>query len=211
MDTPFIRGYGVCQAAFKKYLRKGSHGAALGDRQGLRRARMLPQFVDRTVEAGILHFANAGKCSWQKYAQWAWIAVRAQGFVESENRWRVQANGHEKLGCATPGLFSAFHGQIHGATGYAARLAGARFLIILLTSISGNENTTLRFHPVDDHVHGRARRIEMGKHRGRSASGFRRQTGGQPFQISEHRQDTGALRNLFMPPVVAPLRKRRRK
>jgi dTDP-4-dehydrorhamnose reductase len=34
-------------------------------------ARMLPQFFDRTVEGGILHFANAGKCSWQEYAQWA--------------------------------------------------------------------------------------------------------------------------------------------
>src|SRR6266481_10056668 len=34
-------------------------------------ARMLPQFFDRDVEGGILHFANAGKCSWQEYAQWA--------------------------------------------------------------------------------------------------------------------------------------------
>ena len=32
---------------------------------------MLPRFFDRDVEAGILHFANAGKCSWQDYAQWA--------------------------------------------------------------------------------------------------------------------------------------------
>jgi dTDP-4-dehydrorhamnose reductase len=34
-------------------------------------ARMLPQFFNRDVEGGILHFANAGKCSWQEYAQWA--------------------------------------------------------------------------------------------------------------------------------------------
>ncbi|HEY4270508.1 MAG TPA: dTDP-4-dehydrorhamnose reductase [Candidatus Udaeobacter sp.] len=34
-------------------------------------ARMLPQFFVRDVEGGILHFANAGKCSWQEYAQWA--------------------------------------------------------------------------------------------------------------------------------------------
>jgi dTDP-4-dehydrorhamnose reductase len=34
-------------------------------------ARMLPQFFDRDVEGSILHFANAGKCSWQEYAQWA--------------------------------------------------------------------------------------------------------------------------------------------
>lgn len=34
-------------------------------------AKMLPQFFDCDVEGGILHFANAGKCSWQEYAQWA--------------------------------------------------------------------------------------------------------------------------------------------
>ena len=34
-------------------------------------AWMLPQFFDRGVEGGILHYANAGKCSWQEYAQWA--------------------------------------------------------------------------------------------------------------------------------------------
>jgi dTDP-4-dehydrorhamnose reductase len=34
-------------------------------------AHMLPQFFDRGVAGGILHFANAGKCSWQEYAQWA--------------------------------------------------------------------------------------------------------------------------------------------
>jgi dTDP-4-dehydrorhamnose reductase len=34
-------------------------------------ANMLPQFFDRGVAGGILHFANAGKCSWQEYAQWA--------------------------------------------------------------------------------------------------------------------------------------------
>src|SRR6266700_6196409 len=34
-------------------------------------ARMLPQFFDRGVAGGILHFVNAGKCSWQEYAQWA--------------------------------------------------------------------------------------------------------------------------------------------
>ena len=34
-------------------------------------AKMLPQFFDRGVEGGIIHFANNGKCSWQEYAQWA--------------------------------------------------------------------------------------------------------------------------------------------
>ena len=34
-------------------------------------AHMLPQFFDRGGPGGILHFANAGKCTWQEYAQWA--------------------------------------------------------------------------------------------------------------------------------------------
>src|SRR6267154_708211 len=42
-------------------------------------APMLPQFFDRGVEGGILHFANAGKCSWQEYAQWALDCCRDAG------------------------------------------------------------------------------------------------------------------------------------
>jgi len=42
-------------------------------------AKMLPHFFDRGVEGGILHFANAGKCSWQEYAQWALDCCRDAG------------------------------------------------------------------------------------------------------------------------------------
>ena len=41
-------------------------------------ARMLPQFFNRD-EGGILHFANAGKCSWQEYAQWGLDCCREAG------------------------------------------------------------------------------------------------------------------------------------
>jgi dTDP-4-dehydrorhamnose reductase len=34
-------------------------------------AKMLPRFFELDLEDGILHFANAGECSWQEYAQWA--------------------------------------------------------------------------------------------------------------------------------------------
>jgi dTDP-4-dehydrorhamnose reductase len=44
-------------------------------------ARILPQFFDRAVEGGILHFANAGKCSWQEYAQWALDCCRDAGIA----------------------------------------------------------------------------------------------------------------------------------
>ena len=42
-------------------------------------ARMMSQFFDRGVAGGILHFANAGKCSWQEYAQWALDCCRDAG------------------------------------------------------------------------------------------------------------------------------------
>jgi dTDP-4-dehydrorhamnose reductase len=42
-------------------------------------AKMLPQFFDGDGQAGILHFANAGECSWQEYAQWALDCCREFG------------------------------------------------------------------------------------------------------------------------------------
>ncbi len=42
-------------------------------------ANMLPQFFDHSVPGGILHFANAGKCTWQEYAQWALDCCRDAG------------------------------------------------------------------------------------------------------------------------------------
>ena len=42
-------------------------------------ANMLPQFFDRGVAGGVLHFANAGKCTWQEYAQWALDSCRDAG------------------------------------------------------------------------------------------------------------------------------------
>jgi dTDP-4-dehydrorhamnose reductase len=42
-------------------------------------AGMLPQFFDRGVGGGILHFASAGKCSWREYAQWALDCCRDAG------------------------------------------------------------------------------------------------------------------------------------
>jgi len=42
-------------------------------------AHMLLQFFDREIAGGILHFANAGKCTWQEYAQWALDCCRDAG------------------------------------------------------------------------------------------------------------------------------------
>ena len=42
-------------------------------------ANMLPQFFDRGVAGGVLHFANAGECTWQEYAQWALDCCRDAG------------------------------------------------------------------------------------------------------------------------------------
>src|SRR5438128_1796237 len=42
-------------------------------------AETLPHFFDSNVQGGILHFSNAGKCSWQEYAQWALDCCRDAG------------------------------------------------------------------------------------------------------------------------------------
>lgn len=42
-------------------------------------AQMLPQFFDVDVRGGLLHFANAGECSWQEYAQFALDSCHSLG------------------------------------------------------------------------------------------------------------------------------------
>jgi dTDP-4-dehydrorhamnose reductase len=42
-------------------------------------AEMLSQFLDVDVPGGVLHFANAGECSWQEYAQHALDRCLASG------------------------------------------------------------------------------------------------------------------------------------
>jgi dTDP-4-dehydrorhamnose reductase len=42
-------------------------------------AQMLPRFFDLGVGGGILHFANAGECSWQEYAQFSVDCCRSLG------------------------------------------------------------------------------------------------------------------------------------
>src|SRR4030095_1294743 len=58
-------------------------------------AAMLARFFTGNVSGGILHFANAGRCSWREYAQWAvdcchearkTRAARETGFFCSTNQ-----------------------------------------------------------------------------------------------------------------------------
>jgi dTDP-4-dehydrorhamnose reductase len=44
-------------------------------------AEMLPRFFGSDAPGGILHFANAGQCSWQEYAQWAVNCCRDAGLL----------------------------------------------------------------------------------------------------------------------------------
>ena len=77
---------------------------------------MLPQFFDRAASAGgILHFANAGKCTWQEYAQWALDCCRDAGIsLKARTVGALKLSENDKLGRAPPRLFRAFHRQIYG-------------------------------------------------------------------------------------------------
>jgi dTDP-4-dehydrorhamnose reductase len=48
-------------------------------------AEMLPQLFDLDVNGGILHFTDAGECSWQEYAQWALDCCRGFGLPVKAN------------------------------------------------------------------------------------------------------------------------------
>jgi dTDP-4-dehydrorhamnose reductase len=55
-------------------------------------AEMLPRVFARNSLGGILHFANAGQCSWQEYAQWAVDCCRDAGLA-----LKVKTIGARKL------------------------------------------------------------------------------------------------------------------
>ena len=70
--------------AMIKRAREEEHIQAIGDKFSTPSytgdiAKMLPRFFDRDVPGGILHFANAGECSWQEYAQFALDCCRSLG------------------------------------------------------------------------------------------------------------------------------------
>jgi dTDP-4-dehydrorhamnose reductase len=61
-------------------------------------AGMLPQFFDGNAEGGILHFANAGECSWREYAQWALDCCRAVGVpVKARTVGAIKLNDMTRL------------------------------------------------------------------------------------------------------------------
>ena len=91
-------------------------------------ARMLPQFVDRTVEGGILHFANAGKCSWLKYAQWALDCCQSAGVSLKAKTVGACKLTDMKSWVARRPVYSVLSTTKYTElTGTAARLAGAVF------------------------------------------------------------------------------------
>jgi dTDP-4-dehydrorhamnose reductase len=70
--------------AIIKRAREGDHVDAIADKFSAPTytrdiAQMLPRFFDVDVERGILHFANAGECSWQEYAQFALDSCHSLG------------------------------------------------------------------------------------------------------------------------------------
>jgi len=67
-----------------KRARENEHVEAIADKfstptNTLDIVEMLPRFFDLHVDGSILHFANAGECSWQEYAQFSLDCCRSLG------------------------------------------------------------------------------------------------------------------------------------
>ena len=90
-------------------------------------AQMLPQFFHGTVGGGILHFANAGKCSWQEYAQWALDCCREAGLpLKATTVGAVKLNDMKNWVARRPVysvLFTAKYAELTGSAPRAWREA----------------------------------------------------------------------------------------
>jgi dTDP-4-dehydrorhamnose reductase len=67
-----------------KRARENEHVEAIADKfstptNTLDIVEMLPRFFDLHVDGSVLHFANAGECSWQEYAQFSLDCCRSLG------------------------------------------------------------------------------------------------------------------------------------
>ena len=105
-------------------------------------ANMLPQFFDRGVAGGVLHFANAGKCTWQEYAQWALDCCRDAGIslkgatvgalkLSEMTRVRQGSGGHAPWIARRPVysvLSTAKYAQLTGASPRTWREAVADYI-----------------------------------------------------------------------------------
>jgi len=95
-------------------------------------ARMLPHFFERSVDGGILHFANAGKCSWQEYAQWALdCCQRANVSLKAKTVGAVKLHDMKTWVARRPVysvLSTAKYGQLTGTSPRAWREAVADYI-----------------------------------------------------------------------------------
>jgi len=105
-------------------------------------ANMLPQFFDHGVAGGVLHFANAGKCTWQEYAQWALDCCRDAGIslkgatvgalkLSEMTRVRQGSGGHAPWIARRPVysvLSTAKYAQLTGASPRTWREAVADYI-----------------------------------------------------------------------------------
>ena len=105
-------------------------------------AGMLPQFFEGNLEGGILHFANAGECSWREYAQWALdccrgfgvpVKARTVGAIKLSDMTRLrQGDGGEANWIARRPVYSvlssAKYGKLTGRSPRAWREAVADYI-----------------------------------------------------------------------------------
>ena len=77
---------------------------------------------------GILHFANAGHCNWQEYAQWALDCCHDAGVpLKTKTVGARKLREMVQLDRAPSCLFCAFHREIHEIDRHiTSHLAGSR-------------------------------------------------------------------------------------
>ena len=93
---------------------------------------MLPQFFDVDVPGGVLHFANAGQCSWQEYAQHALDCCRASGVPLKAKTVRPEKMADMKNWIARRPVYSALstakYAKLTGVTPRSWRDAVADYI-----------------------------------------------------------------------------------
>jgi len=83
---------------------------------------MLPRFFELDVEGGVLHFANAGECSWQEYAQHALDCCHSSGVpLKARKVWAMKLSDMKNWVAKRPVYSVLSTAKYQALTGTTAR------------------------------------------------------------------------------------------